>query len=376
MIQTLILFLIAFLVGSDQFLLGPILAPVGADLGVAPAQITLFIGAYALPLAVLAPVFGGLSDRFGRRRILLPAVAVFCLGSLATTIAPNYIYALASRIITGIGAAGMLPVAFALAASSGPLRAPKSIAKVQAGLTGGIILGPVYGAWTTSAYGWHTAFAGLAVLAAIIAVGIGLFGGHDEQTGARPALKMEFVPGALRAIMAFGLGLGGAIGIYALAGERLRQLADIGTAEIGLIYAGFGIFTLLGNLGMPYVMGRLKDGRRLMRLCLFDVLAMITALFALPLGLLPAIGAMAIWAFLGGLGAPGLQAHLAGLSPQRRGMLMALGSSAMNLGVAIWSSLAAAGFSVFPQLVALQALLTIGVAILVLKPISEPALPD
>lgn len=51
--QTILLFLIAFLVGSDEFLLGPILTPIGADLGVSTERITLFIGAYALPLALL-----------------------------------------------------------------------------------------------------------------------------------------------------------------------------------------------------------------------------------------------------------------------------------------------------------------------------------
>jgi len=363
-----LLFLIAFLVGSDEFLLGPILTPIGADLGVAPARVTLFIGAYALPLALLAPVFGALSDRHGRRAVLLPAVALFCLGSLGTALSPGYALALATRVVTGIGAAGMLPVAFACAADSGPDRAPTHIAAVQAGLTGGIILAPVYGAWVTGLFGWRAAFAGLALAAALSLPGLIRFrGGAAAVPGAAPAGPV-LVPGALGAILAMGFGLGGAVGIYALAGERLRDLTGLGTGGVGLVYAGFGLLTLLGNLAMPRVIGMARDGRHLMRLCLCGALVAIVALFALPLGLGTACLAMAAWALLGGTGAPALQSHLAGLSEHRRGTLMALASGALNLGVALWSALAAAGFALSPGLVAAQALVTLGIAIFALAP--------
>ncbi len=364
----ILLFLIAFLVGSDEFLLGPILTPIGADLGVAPERITLFIGAYALPLALLAPIFGALSDRIGRRRVLLPAVALFCLGSLGTAQAPGYVFAVLTRVVTGIGAAGMLPVAFACAADSGADRAPVRIAAVQAGLTGGIILAPVYGAWITGLFGWQFAFAGLSFAAALTLPGLArLRGGGAQVPGAAPAGPV-LVPGALGAILAMGFGLGGAVGIYALAGERLRDLTGVGTEGVGLIYAGFGILTLLGNLLMPRAIRLVRDGRQLMRICLWGVLAAIVALFALPLGLFAACLAMAAWALVGGIGAPALQAYLAGLSEHRRGTLMALGSSALNLGVALWSATAAAGFAHSSLLLAIQALLTIGVAILALRP--------
>ncbi|TDK48795.1 MFS transporter [Antarcticimicrobium luteum] len=363
-----LLFLIAFLVGSDEFLLGPLLTPIGADLGVAPERVTLFIGAYALPLALLAPVFGALSDRHGRRAVLLPATALFCLGSLGTALAPGYALALSTRVVTGIGAAGILPVAFACAADSGPDRAPAQIAAVQAGLTGGIILAPAYGAWVTGLFGWQIAFAGLALAAALSLPGLTLLRDGGSRTPDAASTGPVFIPGALGAILAMGLGLGGAVGIYALAGERLRGLAGLETETVGLVYAGFGALTLLGNLLMPRVIGLARDGRQLMRLCLCGVLAAIVALFALPLGLPAACFFMAAWALVGGIGAPALQTYLAGLSDHRRGTLMALGSSALNLGVALWSALAAVGFAHSPLLVAVQALLSIGIAILALRP--------
>ncbi|SNY90090.1 Predicted arabinose efflux permease, MFS family [Cohaesibacter sp. ES.047] len=364
--QTIVLFLIAFLVGSDEFLLGPILTPVGSDLGVVPERITLFIGAYALPLALLAPVLGGLSDRFGRQNVLLPGVGLFCLGSLGTALASSYEFALLTRVVTGIGAAGMLPVAFATAADSGPERAPANIAAVQAGLTGGIILAPLYGAWMTETVGWQYAFAGLAIAGILSVLGIGWLGKTKSEFTPPTPKGSVLVPGALGAIVAMGFGLGGAIGIYALVGERLRDTTDITTSGIGLIYAGFGAVTLLGNLLMPWALKKVSDGRQLMQISLIGVMLSIVALFSLQLGTLTACLALGIWALLGGTGAPGLQTYLASLSETRRGVLMALGASAMNFGVAAWSAVAAFGFEYAPMAVAAQAVLTIGTGILAL----------
>lgn len=362
--QSMMLFLIAFLVGCDEFLLGPILSPIGAALSVPPERVTLFIGAYALPLALLAPFLGGLSDRLGRARVLAPSVALFCTGSMGTALAPDFTLALATRVVTGIGAAGMLPVAFAMAADSGPDRAPRNIAAVQAGLTCGIILAPLYGSLVTEALGWQFAFAGLALAALLVVPG--LRGLASTKPAPRKASRLPRIPGALPAIAAMGLGLGGAIGIYALVGERLRDTASLGTGQIGLIYAGFGAMTLAGNLLMPRVIGHVRDGRQLMMLCLCGVLLAILALFGLRLAVIPAALALAIWALLGGIGAPGLQTYLAGLSADHRGVLMALGASAMNLGVAVWSATAALLYAASTAHVALLAAILIGAAVLAL----------
>lgn len=373
--QTILLFLITFLVGSDEFLLGPILTPIGSDLGVAPEHISLFVGAYAVPLALLAPLFGALSDRHGRRAVLLPASLVFALGSLATALAPTYSLALASRIVTGAGAAGMLPVAFSLAADSGDEGADRDIAAVQAGLTLGIIASPAFGAWVTEAFGWQAAFATLGTLALLTLAGTLRLGQGMPSTTRHPETReTSWPPGSPSAILGMGLGLGGAVGIYVLVGERLRDLHQPGTDSLGLIYAGFGLVTLAGNLAMPRLMARFGDGRRLMRLCLIGVLAAIMALFATPLGMMAACLMLGVWALLGGIGAPALQAHLASLSDARRGTLMALGASAMNLGVATWSATASTLFPHNAVLVALLAVAIIGTAICLLGPIRSALL--
>ena len=366
-----LLFLVAFLVGADEFLLGPILTPIGHDLGIAPEQVVLFVAAYSLPLALLAPVFGTLSDHYGRTAILAPAAAVFGLASIATALSSSFEFGLASRLVTGIAGAGMLPIAFAMAADQGEAQAPKAIALVTSGLTLGIILSPGIGAWAATLTSWRVAFAGLGVLALPVALAAFTSGSdapRQTSTGSRKAEPL-LVPGAVGSLLAMMLGLGGAIGIFALAGERLREIFGLETGTIGLIYAAFGLATAAGNFLMPVAVRRLGSGRRVMRLALVCVLAAIVVTYALDgIALWGVLIALAVWAVLGGLGAPALQSHIAGLSMARRGALMALGMSGMNLGVAASSGLAAFAYAHDARWVAAQGVVLLSLSIVALRP--------
>jgi predicted MFS family arabinose efflux permease len=371
-LRLILLFLIAFLVGADEFLLGPILTPIGRDLAVPPERITLFVAAYSLPLAFLAPVAGALSDRFGRMIVLLPACALFGLASIATALAPSFEAGLALRVLTGVGSAGMLPVAFALAGDAPGERSARAIAMVQAGLTLGIILSPGLGALAADLASWRLAFGGLGGLALGVALAAFLAIGPAPAAAADPAPAEGrlLVPGAFGSLVAMALGLGGAVGIFALVGERLRDLFALGTTTVGVVYAVFGAATLIGNLAMPWLVRRIGGGRRVMRLALSCVLAAILVVFALPVASLAlACLGLLVWAVMGGAGAPALQSHLAELSPSRRGTLMALGASALNLGVAVSSALAGALYTTGPLWVAGLGTALLVTAILGLRPV-------
>ena len=72
-VRNIALFFVAFLVGADELLLGPVLVPVGNDLSVRPESVTLFVTAYSLANAACAFFLGALSDRYGRLKILVPS---------------------------------------------------------------------------------------------------------------------------------------------------------------------------------------------------------------------------------------------------------------------------------------------------------------
>lgn len=136
-----------------------------------------------------------------------------------------------------------------------------------------------------------------------------------------------------------------------------------------MVYAAFGILTLVGNFAMPMAPARIGSGRALMRVALVFVLVAIAVTYGFD-GLSPALllPARAIWAVLGGTGVPGLQTHIAQLSSSRRGALMALAGSSMNLGVAGATGLASSVYPAGAAWVAVVALALIATAIFALRP--------
>ncbi|WP_429139202.1 MFS transporter [Aeromonas allosaccharophila] len=378
MFLKILLFLIAFLVGADELMLGPILAPIGKDLGVQPERITLFITAYSVALAMVAPLLGSLSDRLGRIKVMLPAALLFGAASVATGLVENFEWGLASRVLTGLASAGMLPIAFAMAADSAGTDAMKRIAWVQAGLTLGMIASPAVGALLTQWLSWRAAFILLGVCAWCVAAALALL--PADQEPAEPsrehqdgkAARILAIPGAVGALLAMCLGLGGGIGLFNLVGQHLRDTQEWSIGSVGGLYALLGIISVIGNLLMPRLSGRVESGRTLMRMALVVCLLVSVWFFLYPARqpmlppILPIVPLL-LWALAGGIGSPALQGYIAQLSAAHRGMLMSLAMTMMHLGVALWSGVAGFAYSAGPVALAALAMLLFGGAITALR---------
>ncbi|HDN9013724.1 TPA: MFS transporter [Aeromonas salmonicida] len=378
MFLKILLFLIAFLVGADELMLGPILAPIGKDLGVQPERITLFITAYSVALAMVAPLLGSLSDRLGRIKVMLPATLLFGAASVATGLVENFEWGLASRVLTGLASAGMLPIAFAMAADSAGTDAMKRIAWVQAGLTLGMIASPAVGALLTQWLSWRAAFILLGVCAWCVAAALALLPADQEPAETSTehqdgmATRILAIPGAVGALLAMCLGLGGGIGLFNLVGQHLRDTQDWSIGSVGGLYALLGIISVIGNLLMPRLSGRVESGRTLMRMALV-VCLLVSVWFYLYPAEQPMLLPLLLWALAGGIGSPALQGYIAQLSSAHRGMLMSLAMTMMHLGVALWSGVAGFAYSAGPVALAALAILLFGSAIVVLRPVNATA---
>ena len=384
MFLKILLFLIAFLVGADELMLGPILAPIGKDLGVQPERITLFITAYSVALAMVAPLLGSLSDRLGRIKVMLPAALLFGAASVATGLVENFEWGLASRVLTGLASAGMLPIAFAMAADSAGTDAMKRIAWVQAGLTLGMIASPAVGALLTQWLSWRAAFILLGVCAWCVAAALALLPADQEPAETSTehqdgmATRILAIPGAVGALLAMCLGLGGGIGLFNLVGQHLRDTQEWSIGSVGGLYALLGIISVIGNLLMPRLSGRVESGRTLMRMALVVCLLVSVWFYLYPAGQpmrlpLLLIVPLLLWALAGGIGSPALQGYIAQLSAAHRGMLMSLAMTMMHLGVALWSGVAGFAYSAGPVALAALAILLFGSAIVVLRPVNATA---
>ncbi|MCG9596270.1 MFS transporter [Vibrio sp. Isolate25] len=374
----ILLFFIAFLVGADELMLGPILTPIGKDLGVAPERVTLYITAYSLALASIAPYLGAYSDRYGRLKIMIPACLLFGLASIATGLVDNFEAGLITRIATGLASAGMLPLAFALAADSSGEDAMKQIAWVQSGLTLGMISSPALGAVLAEVLSWRAAFLLLGFCAWFVAAALAYISMQRqipsqqaiEAKNAHHVGKVWQIPGAAGALLAMCFGLGGGIGLFNLIGQHLKDTQGVSIWVIGSLYTILGCISVIGNLLMPKLAKRLGNGRQLMRIALGVCVIVSVWFYLLPTqSLYVLLFPLALWALAGGIGSPALQGYIAELSTQHRGVLMSLAMTMMHLGVAMWSGVAGFAYTEGPMGMALLAVVLFGVAMTALKPV-------
>lgn len=122
------------------------LVPYMADrFGADPATITWILGSYSLCQLLAAPLWGRLSDRFGRRPILISSLAGACVSYLILGFATSLPWLLVSRMLAG-AMAGNLAAAFAFASDvSPPEHRAKAMGVVGAAIGLGFMLGPAIG---------------------------------------------------------------------------------------------------------------------------------------------------------------------------------------------------------------------------------------
>jgi MFS family permease len=115
-----------------------------------PQPMSWVLNAYAVAFAALLAPAGRIADRFGRREVFGIGLAVFILGSLCATVAPDVGMLIAARALQGIGAAVIVPTSLALLLASAPEeRHKKMVALWAASGSAAAALGPVLGGLLT-----------------------------------------------------------------------------------------------------------------------------------------------------------------------------------------------------------------------------------
>ena len=120
--------------------------------GVPPALTTVVFGVYPLTLLVVLGIFGGISDRIGRRAAIVLGLSLMAIGTIAFALAPSVPVLLVGRVLTGAGVGFALsPATAALAEYAKPgrghLAGAVAAASTAAGLTVALLLGGVFLTW-------------------------------------------------------------------------------------------------------------------------------------------------------------------------------------------------------------------------------------
>lgn len=148
------------MVAMDANILHTVMPTLMRELRPAPVEQLWIVNAYALMLAGLLITMGALSDRYGRRRMLLCGLVVFGLASLLAEWVRQPWQAIACRAILGVGGAMIMPTLLALIRETFADAKERSIALSACGVSGcaGAAVGPVLGGALVHAFDWRAAF--------------------------------------------------------------------------------------------------------------------------------------------------------------------------------------------------------------------------
>src|SRR3954454_24653125 len=151
-------FLPMFMAAVDQTLLATATPAIAESLGGLRDTSWIAVG-YLLASATIVPVYGRLGDRRGRRDVLLVALGVFTLGSLACGLAQSLPQLVAARILQRLGGGGLMTLCQALI---GELVPPRERARFQGYFalvfTAASVTGPVVGGLVVSHASWRWLF--------------------------------------------------------------------------------------------------------------------------------------------------------------------------------------------------------------------------
>ncbi len=156
---TLALVLVTALASFESTVVSTAMPTIIGDLGGLPLYSWVF-SIYLLTATVMMPVYGRLADIYGRRRILLVAIAVFLAGAVTCGFADSMPQLIAARGLQGLGAAGLIPIALTVSADLYSLEERARIQGLFSGVWGvSSLAGPLIGAWMTMSFGWRSIFA-------------------------------------------------------------------------------------------------------------------------------------------------------------------------------------------------------------------------
>jgi predicted MFS family arabinose efflux permease len=350
----------AFVVFFQIFMVAPLIPRLAEDLGASPQVTGLVVPAYMIPYGLATLAFGLLSDRLGRRRLMLASLALLGVLTAGTATAGTVTELIVWRVVTGLGAAGVVPLTLALIGATYPFeRRGRPLGWVFAAMAGGMAFGSSLGALAEPLIGWRGLFVivgvvSLVPLAAVIP--------ERRRLGEAPPKPQRATLGRMaagfRSLLASGRGRAtyGYValnsvfhaGVYTWFGAYFVERHGLGEAGIALAIIGYGV---PGFLFGPWI-GRAADrwGRRWLLPVGLAVGAAGAAALAPPIGVLTAAVAVLVVS----LGYDLTQPLLAGIvtdlgGPERGGQAMGLNVfvlfTGFGLGAVIFGELLRASFT-------------------------------
>jgi predicted MFS family arabinose efflux permease len=247
------------LVGLDRWVISALFPAMARDLDLNYQELGVLVGSLGIAWGLFSIIGGGLGDRFGRRRVLVPAILGFSLLSGVSGLASGLTSLLAIRIIMGVNEGAFCPVSFAaVSEASRPTRRGMNLGITQSAFPlFGLALGPIIATQLLQVTSWRWAFVmvgvpGLVVAALLARIireppSIGA-GAHEHRAPLGQLFKHRNVPLGMLALLC---AMSGIFSLSAMVPSYLVDYLKLTTAEMGFVTSAIGFGGFLGQLALP-----------------------------------------------------------------------------------------------------------------------------
>ncbi len=131
------------------------------------AYAVLSISAFTLMLAISLPLTGWLGDRYGRKRVLVAALALMCVAQIAAALAPSLAFLIVTRALQGLGCSAIPPLVMGILMTVYPQSRGRLMGAWAAANGVGQAIGPPIGGVLADHFGWRSVFVLVAALSLI-----------------------------------------------------------------------------------------------------------------------------------------------------------------------------------------------------------------
>ena len=234
----------------------PALTLVQSSLGATPAQVALTLSLFLAGFGVAQLVMGPLSDRYGRRPVILAGMTLYALAGLGCAMAPSIEWLLGFRLLEGIGAAGGTTLAMAVVRDSFDGQAGRiKMSQVSMVITIAPIIAPTLGGLLLLFGEWRLIYATLSLAGALLVLAV--FFGLAESRPALPGARLD-LRGRYGAVFRHRRTMGYVLvntlvsgGLFAfISGSPLVLMGtmEVSTLAFGLLFAVTSSGILLGSM--------------------------------------------------------------------------------------------------------------------------------
>jgi DHA2 family multidrug resistance protein len=151
--------LATFMEVLDTSIANVALPHIAGSLGASSEEATWVLTSYLVASAVVLPISGWLSNRFGRKRFYMTCVALFTICSVLCGLAPSLPLLILARIMQGAGGGGLAPSEQAILADTFPVeKRGQAFAMYGVAVVVAPAIGPTLGGWITDNFNWHWIF--------------------------------------------------------------------------------------------------------------------------------------------------------------------------------------------------------------------------